>query len=162
VGSKCASPLPIVSVHYILPDGRRVIAERREDRKPRSGDIRDIEIEKTSEQLGITIEDGSNKGVFVSSVSEHSLASQVGLQVGDQLLDVCGINLRTSNKERAALVLAQVGNSIRMKVQFNPDEFHGSMEGVARRESEEEEEEEEDEEQSGINVSSDCTGFRPF
>ena len=128
VGSKCASPLPIVSVHYILPDGRRVIAERTEDRKPRSGDIRDIDIEKTSEQLGITIEEGVNKGVFVSSVSEHSLASLVGLQVGDQLLDVCGLNLRTSTKEQAALVLTKVGNSIRMKVQFNPDEFQGNVE----------------------------------
>ena len=47
-----------------------------------------IYIEKSSEQLGITIEEGrgsdgvgSKKGVFVSSVSENSLASQVGLQV---------------------------------------------------------------------------------
>jgi hypothetical protein len=32
--------------------------------------------------LGITIEEGgAKKGVFVSSVSENSLASQVGLQV---------------------------------------------------------------------------------
>ena len=45
-----------------------------------------MNIEKSSEPLGITIEEGSGvvgskKGVFVSSVSENSLASQVGLQV---------------------------------------------------------------------------------
>ena len=54
--------------------------------RPSPGEIRQIYIEKSSEQLGITIEEGSGgvgnkKGVFVSSVSEHSLASQVGLQV---------------------------------------------------------------------------------
>ena len=56
--------------------------------RPSPGEIRQIYIEKSSEQLGITIEEGrgsdgvgSKKGVFVSSVSENSLASQVGLQV---------------------------------------------------------------------------------
>ena len=52
--------------------------------RPAPGDIRQIFIEKSSEQLGITIEEGgAKKGVFVSSVSENSLASQVGLQVTD-------------------------------------------------------------------------------
>ena len=57
--------------------------------RPSPGEIRQINIEKSSESdrfLGITIEEGSGvvgskKGVFVSSVSENSLASQVGLQV---------------------------------------------------------------------------------
>ena len=54
--------------------------------RPSPGEIRQIYIEKSSEPLGITIEEGSGvvgskKGVFVSSVSENSLASQVGLQV---------------------------------------------------------------------------------
>ena len=52
-------------------------------KRPSPGDIRLINIERSSEQLGITIEEGGGikKGVFVSSVSEHSLAAQVGLQV---------------------------------------------------------------------------------
>ena len=50
--------------------------------RPLPGDIRDIDIEKTSEPLGITIDDGpAGKGVFVASVTEASLAAQVGLQV---------------------------------------------------------------------------------
>ena len=68
-----------------MPDGKQEL--QRGPRKPSPGEIRQIYIEKSSEQLGITIEEGSGggaaskKGVFVSSVSENSLASQVGLQV---------------------------------------------------------------------------------
>ena len=88
-----------------------------------------INIERSSEQLGITIEEGSGvkKGVFVSSVSEHSLAAQVGLQVGDQLLDVCGINLRNAGKEQAALVLHHSSSTVTIKVQFNPVDYHQSV-----------------------------------
>ena len=50
--------------------------------RPHPGEIRQIYIEKSSEALGITIKENQNKkGVFVSSVSENSLANQVGLQV---------------------------------------------------------------------------------
>ena len=50
--------------------------------RPSPGEIRQIYIEKSSEPLGITIDEGSSsKGVFVASVSENSLAYQVGLQV---------------------------------------------------------------------------------
>ena len=78
--------------------------------KPYPGEIRAIHIEKSSEQLGIKIEElpcqssssassgrHGTGGVFVSSVSSNSLADQAGLQVGDQLLEVCGINLRMAN-----------------------------------------------------------------
>ncbi len=77
----------------------------------RRGVIRDVDIEKSADtQLGITIEEGSGvaRGVFVASVNPNSIAALAGLQVGDQLLDVCGINLRTCGKEQAALVLHQV------------------------------------------------------
>ncbi len=54
--------------------------------RPHPGEIRNIYIEKTSEALGITIKEGAGakKGVFVSSVTEHSLANQVGLQASSQ------------------------------------------------------------------------------
>ena len=47
-------------------------------------------------------------------------------KVGDQLLDVCGLNLRACGKEQAAMVLHQVRDTITMKVQFNPVEYHHS------------------------------------
>ena len=40
------------------------------------------------EPLGIKIETARGGGIFVSSVSEKSLAAQAGLEVGDQLLEV--------------------------------------------------------------------------
>ena len=50
--------------------------------------MRDIVIEKGSEQLGIGIEPGHGGGIFVSSIGHHSLASRAGLHVGDQILEV--------------------------------------------------------------------------
>ena len=78
---------------------------------------------------------GSSGGVFVSSVSTNSLASQAGLQVGDQLLEVCGINLRMANYDQAAQVLHRVGNSIDIKVQFNPDKYLDKYSLVERSDS---------------------------
>lgn len=52
-------------------------------RKPAPGELRKIRIDKydkSTEPLGIQISCKGN-GVFVSSVTENSLASQVGLQV---------------------------------------------------------------------------------
>ena len=45
-------------------------------------------MEKSMEPLGIKINTARGGGIFVSSVSEKSLAAQAGLEVGDQLLEV--------------------------------------------------------------------------
>jgi len=82
----------------------------------------------------------------VSSVSTNSLASQAGLQVGDQLLEVCGINLRMANYDQAAQVLHRVGNSIDIKVQFNPDKFQVEEASDSGEESESSDDDEEEEE----------------
>lgn len=158
--SERSSPLPSYRVEILSP-GRRdsnrpaSMLSYRSDHKPAPGEIRAIHIEKSSEQLGIKIEEGQAGtgsgassaggagGVFVSSVSSNSLASQAGLQVGDQLLEVCGINLRMANYTQAAQVLHRVGNSIDIKVQFNPDKFHIVEGSDSEDESESSEEEEE-------------------
>lgn len=59
----------------------------------------------------------------MSSVHQSSLAAQVGLQVGDQLLEVCGINMRSATYQLAARVLHQCGDSITMLVQYNPAKY---------------------------------------
>ena len=82
-----------------------------------------VYIEKSSEPLGIQIFCRNSGGVFVSSVNEASLAAQVGLQIGDQLLEVCGINMRSATYELAACVLHQCGDSITMLVQYNPAKY---------------------------------------
>ncbi|XP_043274719.1 disks large homolog 5 isoform X2 [Venturia canescens] len=92
--------------------------------RPAPGELRRVHIDKSVEPLGIQISCLESGGVFVSTVSEHSLASQVGLQIGDQLLEVCGINMRSATYQLAANVLRQCGNSITMLVQYSPDKYN--------------------------------------
>ena len=56
--------------------------------RPQVGETRDINVEKSSEPLGFQIQKGSSGGIFVSSVSQNSLASHAGIEIGDQLLEV--------------------------------------------------------------------------
>ncbi|XP_060859281.1 disks large homolog 5-like [Metopolophium dirhodum] len=91
---------------------------------PLNGELRRISIEKSDVPLGIQIFCVDNSGVFVSSVtSEHSVAYKVGIQVGDQLLEVCGINLRSTTYELAANILQYCGNSVTILVQYKPDKY---------------------------------------
>ncbi|KAJ1521902.1 hypothetical protein ONE63_002238 [Megalurothrips usitatus] len=90
---------------------------------PAPGDLRRVHIDKSVEPLGIQIKCLDGGGVFVSTVSVNSLASKVGLQVGDQLLEVCGINMRSATYQLAANVLRQCGNSITMLVQYSPEKY---------------------------------------
>ncbi|XP_050347705.1 disks large homolog 5 isoform X1 [Nymphalis io] len=97
--------------------------------KPLPGELRRVHIDKSQQPLGIQIYcPPSSGGVFVSTVNENSLASQVGLQVGDQLLEVCGINMRSATYTLAASVLRQIGNSITMLVQFSPEKYKDEIE----------------------------------
>ncbi|CAH0401058.1 unnamed protein product [Chilo suppressalis] len=97
--------------------------------KPLPGELRRVHIDKSQQPLGIQIYcPPSSGGVFVSTVNENSLASQVGLQVGDQLLEVCGINMRSATYTLAARVLRQIGNSITMLVQYSPEKYKDEVE----------------------------------
>ncbi|XP_059054689.1 disks large homolog 5 [Achroia grisella] len=99
--------------------------------KPLPGELRRVHIDKSQQPLGIKIQcPQSSGGVFVSTVYDNSLASQVGLQVGDQLLEVCGINMRSATYNLAARVLRQIGNSITMLVQYSPDKYKDEVEVV--------------------------------
>ncbi|RWS03541.1 Disks large-like protein [Dinothrombium tinctorium] len=121
------SPMPLsYTVEWLSPPHGNVDPR---DRKANAGDVRSIYIEKSSEPLGIQIscDTSGAGGIFVSSVSENSIAAQTGLQVGDQLLEVCGINMRNATYTLAANVLRQCGDSIRMLVQYNPDKFKGQV-----------------------------------
>ncbi|KAJ2940371.1 hypothetical protein O0L34_g48 [Tuta absoluta] len=97
--------------------------------KPLPGELRRVHIDKSQQPLGIQIYcPPSSGGVFVSTVYENSLASQVGLQIGDQLLEVCGINMRSATYTLAANVLRQIGNSITMLVQYSPEKYKDEVE----------------------------------
>lgn len=90
----------------------------------KADDYRLISIERSTALLGIQIlKTNKCKGVFVKRVTEGSLAAQAGIQVGDQIIDICGINMRTADYENAAKVLKQCGDPIQMLVQYQYDKF---------------------------------------
>lgn len=92
--------------------------------KAKADDYRLISIERSSALLGIQIlQTTKSKGVFVKMVTDGSLARQAGIQVGDQIIDICGINMRTADYENAAKVLKQCGDPIQMLVQYQYDKF---------------------------------------
>ncbi|XP_050079140.1 disks large homolog 5 [Anopheles maculipalpis] len=128
--SERASPIPTFEVQVLKPghvpsDGsgsnKRSSLQDYGQSKPNVGELRLVQFDKSEMSLGIKIFCRRNGGgVFVSNVGENSLASKVGLNIGDQLLEVCGINLRKATYELAAHVLRQCGNSITMLVLYNP------------------------------------------
>ncbi|CAI6359819.1 unnamed protein product [Macrosiphum euphorbiae] len=88
-----------------------------------TGGLRRVNIKKSVQPLGINIFSVDSSGVYISYVTEHSVASKVGLKVGDQILEVCGINLRSASYKLAANVLQQCGDSVTMLVQYSPDKY---------------------------------------
>ena len=134
--SERGSPMPTFHVEVLSPGtGGNSSGNKRSSMpdycysqpRPAPGELRRVHIDKSVEPLGIQIQCLDSGGVFVSTVSEHSLASQVGLQIGDQLLEVCGINMRSATYQLAANVLRQCGNSITMLVQYSPDSKYGFL-----------------------------------
>ncbi|CAG9767331.1 unnamed protein product [Ceutorhynchus assimilis] len=153
--SERGSPLPIFYVEVIGPPGDPSTQSYTRDyypwlHKPSPGELRRVHIDKSNEPLGIQIADSG--GIFVSTVTDGSLASRVGLRIGDQLLEVCGINMRNATYNLAASVLMQCGNSITLLVQYSPEKYHEITQGAespSGPSSNEEEEEEDDEEGEG-------------
>ncbi|GLV34490.1 Discs large 5 [Carabus blaptoides fortunei] len=135
------SPMPTFHVEVLSPGNpnkRNSLPDYCWPQKPSPGELRRVHIDKSAEPLGIQISCPDSGGIFVSTVNEHSLASQVGLQIGDQLLEVCGINMRSATYQLAANVLRQCGNSITMLVQYSPDKYH-ELEGSGSCSSSQEE-----------------------
>ena len=62
----------------------------------------------------------SSGGVFVAHVLVGSLAERAGLEAGDQLLEVCGINLRNAQLTVALQILRQCTETVELLVQYNP------------------------------------------
>ncbi|XP_065342347.1 disks large homolog 5 isoform X2 [Cloeon dipterum] len=130
--SERGSPMPSITVEVMTHGGEYVsIPECNWSAPYAPGTVRKMCIDKPMEplQLGIQICCPKSGGVFVSTVNDHSLASRVGLQVGDQLLEVCGINMRSAIYELAANVLRQCGTPLTILVQYSPEKYHRLEEG---------------------------------
>lgn len=86
-----------------------------------ANNLRRIKIDKSAEPLGITLQCNEGGGIFVSTVAANSIASRAGLRCGDQLLEVCGINMRDTNHKFASKVLRQCGDTMDILAQYCPD-----------------------------------------
>lgn len=124
VSRQYTSPTHVVSRDSACATPHHMLVE-----KPKAGEVRDILISnKSIEPLGIGIFwNEKNGSIFVSAVSENSIAAQAGIQVGDQLLDINGVNMRCqATRKIASTVLCQTKKSeddLKIRVQFNPDKF---------------------------------------
>ncbi|XP_052768658.1 disks large homolog 5-like isoform X2 [Mya arenaria] len=119
------SPFPEISISKMLPSYSPHAELGHGRKQPKPGETRKISIEKTSKPVGFQIEMGPvSGGIFVSSVNENSLAAQAGLVIGDQLLEICAINMRNATYDLAARVLQQCGNNLTMLVQYNPEKYN--------------------------------------
>lgn len=117
--SEHSSPMPEPYKVEVLSHGAN---NSMSDRNPGPGYLRRITIDnKSAGSLGITIQCNEGGGIFVSSVTSNSIASRAGLRCGDQLLEVCGINMRDANYKIAAKILHQCGNTMTMLAQYCPD-----------------------------------------
>lgn len=124
--SEHSSPMPEPYKVEVLSHGAN---NSMSDRNPGPGYLRRITIDnKSAGSLGITIQCNEGGGIFVSSVTSNSIASRAGLRCGDQLLEVCGINMRDANYKIAAKILHQCGNTMTMLAQYCPDsEYFAEM-----------------------------------
>eukprot|EP00118_Oscarella_pearsei_P024847 m.306928 g.306928 ORF g.306928 m.306928 type:complete len:872 (+) comp41736_c0_seq1:177-2792(+) len=90
-----------------------------------SREPRNVELTKGNQGLGFNIIGGEdNQGIFVSFILAGGAADRSGKLVrGDQILDVNGTNVRGASHGDAAVALKSAGDTVRMRVQYNPEEY---------------------------------------
>lgn len=69
--------------------------------------------------LGVSLLGGNAYGIFIHSVQKDSIADDVGLRVGDQILEYNGTDLRRVTAEFAAFELAKPADKVTAMVQYN-------------------------------------------
>ncbi|RWS25093.1 Disks large-like protein [Leptotrombidium deliense] len=84
---------------------------------------RTVSIRKSKQPLGMKLVSSKSGAVFVAEVMKNSLAEKAGVQANDQLLEVCGINLRNSRATLAMRILDHCVEDIQMLLQFSPQSF---------------------------------------
>lgn len=67
---------------------------------------------------------GNAYGIFIHSVQKASIADEVGLRIGDQILEFNGTDLRHATAEYAAFELAKPNDRVSAVVQFNIQKFN--------------------------------------
>jgi hypothetical protein len=86
-------------------------------KRPQLGQVRTVVLQCYNDQPGFKIK-SHNGGIYVSMVKEVSLAAKSGMVVGDQLLEVGPINLRSASYDEAKKVLLSAGHTLDMRLQY--------------------------------------------
>ena len=63
---------------------------------------------KGLEPIGISIVSGEHGGIFVSRLTDHSLASKAGLEYGDQLLEVRSMKSNLQHRKNKSSLHSRV------------------------------------------------------
>ncbi|XP_033903980.3 tight junction protein ZO-3 isoform X1 [Acipenser ruthenus] len=95
---------------YCLPPEsppRRRVEPREEPNLGYSSDLKRIGFVK-EDSVGLRLAGGNDVGIFVGGVKPGSLASQQGIEEGDQILKVNGVDFGSFTREEAALYLLQI------------------------------------------------------
>ncbi|OQV17131.1 Disks large-like protein 5 [Hypsibius exemplaris] len=86
-------------------------------KRPQLGQVRTIVLRRSNDQLGFKFK-SHNGGIYISVVKELSLAAKEGMVVGDQLLEVCAINLRSASYEDAKRVILNAGHTLTLQLRY--------------------------------------------
>ncbi|XP_071440412.1 tight junction protein ZO-3 isoform X2 [Hetaerina americana] len=73
--------------------------------------------------VGIRLTGGNEVGIFVTAVQPGSPASLQGLQPGDKILKVNGMEMKGITREEAVLLLLGLQEQVQLIVQFRKDEY---------------------------------------
>lgn len=86
---------------------------------------RTVELTRPKEGLGFNIVGGEGgTGIFISLLAVGGIARQSKmLAVGDQILKVNDTDIMSMTHEEAATVLKNAGDSVKLLVEYKPDEF---------------------------------------
>jgi S1-C subfamily serine protease len=76
-------------------------------------------IDRKNPNLGVSLLGGNAYGIFIHSVQKDSIADDVGLRVGDQILEYNGTDLKRATAEYAAFELAKPADKVTAMVQYN-------------------------------------------
>lgn len=69
--------------------------------------------------MGVSLLGGNAYGIFIHSVQKGSIADDVSLRVGDQILEYNGTDLRRATAEYAAFEMAKPADKVSAIVQYN-------------------------------------------
>ncbi|XP_038060075.1 disks large homolog 5-like isoform X2 [Patiria miniata] len=107
------------------PRASRIYTAPKEENLPSPSEPRFVFLEKSGNSLGVGVFGGNAVGIFVYEVQPDGVAAKPnGLQVGDQILEFNGVDLRCATAEQAAMELQKPTEKVSILAQHNIAKFN--------------------------------------